>query len=106
MAASIREYQPKFGRVLIKRDINEKSAGGIIIPNAKRHAACEGVIIALGETAGITSIKDELINVLEVGQKVLFGRHAGTWIDESNKETDDGTLFLCQDEDILAVIKE
>lgn len=91
-------YQPIFARVLIEREIKSKSAGGIIIPNAKRHAACEGVIISLGETATST---------LKVGQKVLFGRHAGTWIDGSlANESDDGTLFLCQDEDILAIISE
>lgn len=94
------KYEPIFARVLIEREITKKTLGGIYIPDgaAKRHAACEGVIVALGETATET---------LKVGQKVLFGRHAGTWIDGTlAKDTDDGTLFLCQDEDILAIIKE
>ncbi len=94
------KYRPIFARVLIEREITKKTQGGIYIPDgaAKRNAACEGIILALGETATST---------LEVGQRVLFGRHAGTWIDGSlAKETDDGTLFLCQDEDILAIISE
>lgn len=97
MESKLVKYAPIFARVLIEREIKEKTGGGIIIPNAKRHASCEGVILALGETA---------TDRLKVGQKVLFGRHAGTWIDASNLETDDGKLFLCQDEDILAVINE
>lgn len=90
------KYKPIFARVLIRREIKEKTAGGIIIPNAKRHASCEGIILALGETAS---------SLLKAGQRVLFGRHAGMWIDASDKiDSDDGTLFLCQDEDILAII--
>lgn len=96
MASSIK-YQPIFARVLIKREINDKTAGGIIIPNAKRHATAEGTIIALGETAS---------DILKVGQKVRFGKHSGAWLDPSNKEDGEGTLFICQDEDILAIINE
>lgn len=97
MEPKLRDYQPIFARVLIKREINEKTAGGIYIPNAKRHASSEGTIVALGETAA---------EVLKIGQRVLFGKHSGTWIDPTNKEGDEGTLFVCQDEDILAIIKE
>lgn len=92
------KYKPIFARVLIEREIKTKSTGGIIIPNAKRHASCEGVILAVGET---------VTDILKVGQRVLFGRHAGTWINGSMAEdADDGTLFLCQDEDILAIIEQ
>lgn len=95
--------KPKFGRVLIKREVAEK-IGSIILPEAqqKRHAACEGVIIALGETAGFTEIPNQgWVQTLKLGDKVIFGRHAGAWLDET--KDDNGTLFICQDEDILAV---
>lgn len=112
--SSISKYEPKFGRVLIKREIIEKTKGGIILPDnqVKRHAPCIGVIVALGETAGYTdtyykaedgSLQTHTIQTLEVGKKILFGRHAGTWLDGGD---DDGTLYMCQDQDILAVIKE
>lgn len=111
----ISKYQPKFGRVLIKREIREKTAGGIILPEnaAKRHAPCKGVIVALGETAGWTETYSEdseiieriAVQTLRVGQTVLFGRHAGAWLD-GTEEKDDGTLYICQDQDILAVINE
>ena len=108
------KYKPKFGRVLIQREINDKSKGGIIIPNAKRHANSEGVILALGETAGWTESYDEQgtlnpIQTLKVGDRVLFGRHSGAWLDGMQGVKDaeeDGTLFICQDQDILAVINE
>jgi co-chaperonin GroES (HSP10) len=105
------KYQPKFGRVLIKRELTSKTAGGVIIPEsaAKRNAPCKGQIVALGETAGWTEAYGpggELQPTLTmgVGDRVIFGRHAGAWLDGTSD--DDATLFICQDQDILAVIKE
>lgn len=91
------KYRPLFGRVLIRREIEEKR-GSIILPDAKRHARCEGVVIAIGETA----------EGIKVGQKVIFGKHAGAWLDATytkGAENDDGTIFICQDDDVLAVIE-
>jgi co-chaperonin GroES (HSP10) len=98
------KYEPKFGRVLIEREV--KRASGLIIPEsaAKRNAPCVGKIVALGESAGWTEAyengESKTIQTMNVGDSVLFGRHAGAWIDGEE------TLFICQDEDILAVIKE
>lgn len=114
--SSVSKYQPKFGRVLIKRDIKEK-VGSIIIPTdaAKRNASCDGIIIALGETAGWTDSYDPSgerisIQTLNIGDKVIFGRYSGAWLDATygsrGDMNDDGTLFICQDADILATIKE
>lgn len=111
------KYEPKFGRVLIRREIKEKTSGGIIIPEsaAKRNASCEGVITALGETAGITESYDAegeriVMRTLKIGDRVIFGRYSGSWLDATytskGEDADDGTLFICQDQDILAVIKE
>lgn len=103
---------PKFGRVLIKREVKEKTASGLIIPEnaAKRNASCVGVIVALGETAGWAETPDKgHIQTMNIGDKVIFGRHSGAWLDStfSDKgEKDDGTLFICQDADILAVVSE
>lgn len=108
------KYEPKFGRVLIKREVKEKTAGGILLLDPKRTARCEGVIVALGETAGWVEAYNDNGDLvpqknIKVGDKVLFGRHSGVWLDSSEDkgvEKDDGTLFMCQDADILAVIKE
>lgn len=109
------KYEPKFGRVLIKREVNKK-VGSIYIPEAsqKRHARCEGVIVALGETAGWTVTYNKngeeiRMQPLRVGQKVIFGNHSGAWLDSTEtkgQENDDGTLFICQDIDILCAINE
>lgn len=104
-------YEPKFGRVLIQREVQKKNSL-IIVPNAKNHAKCEGVIVGLGETAGWTETYKNgasiPVQTLKVGDKVIFGRHSGAWIDATytdKGEQDDGTLFICQDADILCVIK-
>lgn len=104
-------YLPKFGRVLIRREIKEK-IGSIILPDAKRHARCDGVIVALGETAGWVEVFEDGERVpkqtMQIGDHVIFGRHSGAWLDNTytnGSENDDGSLFICQDADILAVIK-
>lgn len=107
-------YRPLFGRVLLERSLDEKTKGGIIIPDAKRHALCKGKIIALGETAGWTQVYDEkgepkMVRTINVGDVVSFGKHAGTWLDKSygiaDNSKDEAPFFLCQDEDLLAVIE-
>lgn len=104
-------YKPLFGRVLIKREVHKK-IGNVLLPEniQQRHAKLSGVVVAKGETASES---------IPIGARVIFGRHAGTWLDASYSLTrlasgqmtntvsdeDDGTLFLCQDEDILAIVE-
>lgn len=113
MASDVR-YEPKFGRVLIKREVKQKTDGGILIPEnaAKRHAHCIGTVVGLGETAGWVETYEsgELkpSKNLNIGDVVIFGRHSGAWLDATyigEKANDDGSLFICQDADILAVVK-
>lgn len=106
-------YQPLFGRVIIEREVTEKK-GSVLIPEhlRRKHARCEGKIVAKGPAA------DETISI---GDHVIFGRHSGTWLDATYsaasiqtqqglraglQENDDGKYFLCQDEDLLAIVKE
>lgn len=92
------KYSPLFGRVIIRREIEEKR-GSILLPNAKKHARSEGVVIAVGPSA----------EGVKVGDHVIFGRHAGAWLDATYSgaaENDDGTTFICQDEDILAIVEQ
>lgn len=107
-------YQPKFGRVLIKRPKVQEKIGSVIIPDQLKdkhsNAKCVGVIEALGETAGWVEVPEKgYIQTMKVGDKVIFGKHSGTWLDATygNKgENDDGSLFICADADILAIITE
>lgn len=109
-------YRPLFGRVLIERQI-QKKIGSILLPEQEqqRRALCKGTIVALGDTAGWTrSYEDDgtekFIRTIKVGDEVSFGRHAGTWLDQSygvaKNDKDDAPYFLCQDEDILAVVEK
>lgn len=108
------EYQPKFGRVIIKRETIKDKIGSIYIPDQlkdkHKNVSCVGVIYALGETAGwIEHPTQGMIQTMKIGDKVIFGRHSGAWLDATygaNGENDDGSLFICKDEDILAVIQE
>lgn len=95
---SVTNYRPLFGRVLIQRDVEEKK-GSIMIPAhlQQRHSRNEGVVIALGPTA----------EGVKLGDRVVFGKHAGTWLDKTYSVTVEAQAtpyFLCQDEDILLVI--
>lgn len=97
---SVTNYRPTFGRVLIQRDVDEKR-GSIHIPAhlQQRHARNEGIVVALGPTA----------EGVKVGDKVVFGKHAGTWLDKTYTVSVEATttpFFLCQDEDILLVIEK
>lgn len=109
-------YKPTLGRVLIEREV-KKATSGIILPDsiAQRHAPCKGKIVALGETAGwIESYNDngeqQTIRNLKIGDEVIFGRHSGAWIDATydsgGKVKEEGKLFICQDADILCIIKQ
>lgn len=110
------KYRPLFGRVLIERQVLKK-VGSILLPEDQqaRHAICKGKITALGDTAGWTRSYNEdgtekFIRTIKVGDEVSFGRHAGTWLNESygvaKNDKDDAPYFMCQDEDILAVIEK
>lgn len=97
---SVTNYRPLFGRVLIQRDVEEKR-GSIVIPThlQQRHARNEGVVIAIGPSA----------EGVKIGDKVVFGKHAGTWLDKTYSVSVEATttpFFLCQDEDILLVIEK
>ena len=92
------EIKPLFARVLIEREVEEITKGGIIIPDdaKKRHAPTRGKIIAIG---------DNVDPSLKVGQTVVFGMYSGAWLDPKHTKAEND-LFICQDEDILAVIGE
>lgn len=102
------KYEPKFGRVLIEREVKEKTTGGIILPDAKRHAQCIGKIVAMGETAGWAEVPEKgHIQTMKVGDRVVIGQHSGAWIDlKYGKDDGDPEFFICQDADILAIINE
>lgn len=98
MQASI---QPLYDRVLIKRLENEQmSAGGIIIPDTAQEKTQMGSVIAAGDGK---LMNDGTVRALTVkpGQKVVFGKYAGTEIKVGNDE-----FVVLREDELLAVVNQ
>lgn len=89
--------RPLFDRVVIKRleSAEEKTAGGIIIPDAAKEKSQIGEVIAVGP--GRIAHDSKVIPVaVKKGDKVLFGKYAGTEVDKD--------LLIVREDDILGVL--
>jgi len=87
------KIKPIGDRVLVKaEEVEEKTAGGIFIPQTAQEKTQAGVVEAIGDNK-------EKIKV-SVGQKVMYDKYAGTTIKVDGKEK-----LLIKGEDILAVIE-
>ena len=94
------KLKPLGDRVLIKReDAEEKTSGGIIIPETSKEKPSKGTVVAVGDGA-----KDEKGNLipmnLKAGDKVFFSKWGGTEI-----KVDDEELVIMKESDILAIIE-
>ena len=93
------KFRPLHDRVLVKRlDEDEKSPGGIIIPDTAKEKPSEGKVVAVGSG---TKSEDGKVTALEVqkGDKILFGKWSGT---EVTVDGDD--LIIMKESDILGII--
>ena len=94
------QVRPLHDRVLVKRFVEEeKSKGGIIIPDTAKEKPIQGEVIAAG-TGRVT--EDGKVRPLEVkkGDKVLFGKYSGTEIKIDGEE-----YLMMREEDILGIIQ-
>ena len=92
-------FRPLHDRVLVRRiEAEEKTAGGIIIPDAAKEKPSEGEVIAVGE-----GTRDEAGNRIaldvKVGDKILFGKWSGTEV-----KIDGEDLLIMKESDILGII--
>ena len=92
-------FKPLHDRVAVKRvDEEEKTAGGIIIPDTAQEKPSEGKVVAVGPGA---REKDGSFGTMEVkvGDQILFGKWSGT------EATIDGVeLLIMQESDIMGII--
>jgi len=97
---SAMKIRPLHDRVLVKRlEEEEKTKGGIIIPDTAKEKPIEGEVIAVGNGKLLENGEIKPLEV-KVGDKVLFGKYAGTEI------TIDGELYLMmREDDILGIIE-
>jgi chaperonin GroES len=93
-------FRPLHDRVLVRRiDADEKTAGGIIIPDTAKEKPQRGEVIAVG--AG-TRTEDGKLAALDVkaGDEVLFGKWSGTEV-----KIDGEDLLIMKESDILGVVE-
>jgi chaperonin GroES len=91
--------RPLADRVLIKRlEAEEKTAGGIVLPDTAKEKPKKGKVIAVGDGKQLESGQKAQFQV-KAGDTVLFGSFAGTEVTVDGEE-----YLLMAEEDILAVI--
>ena len=93
------KFRPLHDRVLIKvLDSDEKTAGGIIIPDTAKEKPSEGKVVAVGSGA---KAEDGSVSPLDVkaGDKILFGKWSGTEVTVNGKE-----LLIMKESDVLGII--
>ena len=89
------KIQPLADRVLVQpAAAEEKTVGGIIIPDSAKEKPLRGIVLAVGN-----GTKDEPM-ILKQGDQVLYGKYAGTEL-----EFDGEKYLIIKQQDILAVIK-
>ena len=92
-------FRPLHDRVAVKRlEGEEKTKGGIIIPDTAKEKPQEGEVIAVGPGGRDESGKLTPIDI-KVGDRILFGKWSGTEIKLDGKD-----LLIMKESDILGVI--
>ncbi len=95
------KFRPLHDRVLITRiDQDEKTAGGIIIPETAKEKPMEGRVVATG--AGAKS-EDGTVQPMDVkaGDRVLFGKWSGTEV-----KVDGVEYLILRESDIMGIVQE
>jgi chaperonin GroES len=92
-------FRPLHDRVLVRRiEAEEKTAGGIIIPDSAKEKPSEGEVIAVGE--GNRDDDGERIPLdVKAGDRILFGKWSGTEVKIEGEE-----LLIMKESDIMGII--
>ncbi|MEL1251594.1 co-chaperone GroES [Aurantiacibacter gilvus] len=92
-------FRPLHDRVLVRRiEAEEKTAGGIIIPDSAKEKPSEGEVVAVGNGS---KAEDGTVTPLDVkaGDRVLFGKWSGTEV-----KLDGEDLLIMKESDIMGVL--
>jgi chaperonin GroES len=93
------KIRPLSDRLVVKRtQEEEKTKGGIIIPDTAKEKPLEGLVVAVGSGKALKNGKQVPLDV-KAGDKVLFGKYSGTEVKVDGEE-----LVLLREDDVLAVI--
>ena len=94
------KFRPLHDRVVVRRvDSDERTAGGIIIPDTAKEKPSEGEIIAVGPGARDENGKIVALDV-KVGDRILFGKWSGTEVKINGED-----LLIMKESDIMGVIE-
>src|SRR5579863_8334218 len=95
------KFRPLHDRIVVKGiDAEDKTAGGIIIPDTAKEKPSQGEIVAVGP--GGRDEAGQIIPVdLKVGDRVLFGKWSGTEV-----KIDQVDLLIMKESDIMGVVTE
>ena len=95
------KFRPLHDRVVVRRlEAEEKTAGGIIIPDTAKEKPMEGEVIAVGPGARDETGKLVALDV-KAGDRILFGKWSGTEVKLDGEE-----LLIMKESDIMGVIEE
>ena len=93
-------FRPLHDRILVRRiEVDEKTAGGIIIPDTAKEKPQEGEVIAAGPGARGESGQLQPLDV-KVGDRILFGKWSGTEI-----RLDGEDLLIMKESDVMGVVE-
>ena len=93
------QFRPLHDRVVVRRlNAEEKSAGGIIIPDTAKEKPQEGEIVAVGSGARDEAGKLVPLDV-KAGDRVLFGKWSGTEVKLNGED-----LLIMKESDIMGII--
>ena len=94
-------FKPLHDRVLVRRvESDEKTSGGLIIPDSAKVNPAECIVVACGE--GASKDSGELIEMaVSEGDKILFGKWSGTEVTIDGEE-----LLIMKESDILGIIEQ
>jgi chaperonin GroES len=94
------KFRPLHDRVLVRRiEQQEKTAGGIIIPDTAKEKPQEGEVIAAG--AGLKNEEGKLTPLdVKAGDRILFGKWSGTEV-----RVDGEDLLIMKESDILGIVE-
>ena len=92
-------FTPLHDRVVVRRlESEEKTAGGLIIPDSAKEKPAEGEVVSVGAGARDESGKRISMDI-KAGDKVLFGKWSGTEV-----KIDDEDMLIMKESDILGIL--
>jgi chaperonin GroES len=95
------QFRPLHDRVVVQRiDAEQKTAGGIIIPDTAKEKPQEGEVVAAGP--GSRNEQGELVPLeVKAGDRILFGKWSGTEVKIDGQE-----LLIMKESDILGIVEK